>query len=712
MMAIENGSAAPTTPDPGRALPRVRSLLALFLLLAILAPDLGAQEAESDTLPRFELDSLVVSVLRTRVRLGESAHPISVVAGEDLRQGKSGISLDEAVSGVPGVEIQNRYNYAMGERVYMRGFGSRAQFGVRGVAVVVDGIPATLPDGQTTLDHVDVGSLGRVEAIRSPASALYGNAAGGVLRFETRQPPRSSFRQDFLAVTGSDGLRRYQSTTGGTAGGTGYLLNLSRLDYGGFRTDPTGPGQWGKAERTLFNGQLNHDFGDSHLQVTLNGMDLLGENPGFLNKEDLQAGDFHAHGFNVIQGTREDIQQGQAGVAWTMPVSDFELEALGYGVVRTVDSRIPPNVIDLDRQAGGVRLTLRSHDAPASDAFRWTSGVELDFQGDDRVEWENDGGAKGALVLDQEETVRSAAGFFQGIYPVGEVIDVQAGLRYDHFRFEADDRFGGEEDASGSRNMDAVSPSVGIEADVTPDLDLFGNLSTSFQTPTTSELSNRPDLERGFNPELEPQRSVGIEGGVRGSLGGRAAYEVMVYRTWLDDEIVPFEIPEQPGRAFFRNSGSSLHKGFEAFLSGVLTPGLTGRLTYTYADARFEEFTVDGEDFSGNRIPGLAPHRLEATLRAAADPWYAELTGQYRDEVPVNDSNSAHAESYTLFDVRAGGESLRLGAFNVSPFAGVRNVFDEIYSASVVPNAFGGRYYEPGPGRTFYVGLSTGWSAR
>lgn len=653
---------------------------------------------------------MVVSVLRTPIRLGESSYPISVVGSETLRQGKSGLSLDEAVSGMPGVEIQNRYNFAMGERVYMRGFGARAQFGVRGIAVVVDGIPATLPDGQTTLDHVDVGSLGRVEALRGPASALYGNAAGGVLRFETQAPPLTPLRQEVRAVTGSDGLLRLQSTTTGSVGATGYLLNLSSLSYDGFRYNPNDSGLWGKADRLLLNSQVSHDFGDSQLQITVNAMDLLGENPGFLPKEDLTAGDFHAHGFNVVQETAEDIQQGQVGVSWTVPFDAVEMEVMGYGVARSVVSRIPPNVIDLDRQAGGARVTFRSETVPPADAFRWNGGLELDFQGDDRIEWENEGGDKGPLVLDQKETVRSASGFAQAIYPVGGEIDLQAGLRYDHFRFEADDRFATGDDASGSRTMDAVSPSLGFKMDVTPAMDLFATLSTAFQTPTTSELSNRPDLQRGFNPDLEPQSSIGIEGGMRGSLAGRATYELVAYNTWVDDEVVQFEIEEQPGRAFFRNAGSSHHTGFEASLSGVLAPGFRGQFAYAYTDARFDEFTVDGEDHSDNRIPGLAPHRLEASLRAARGPWYAELAGQYRGEVPVNDANTAEADSYVLFDVRAGGESLDLGAFDISPFAGVRNLTDEIYSASVVPNAFGGRFFEPGPGRTLYVGLSTGWA--
>ena len=220
---------------------RIPTLILAFALVALPGGLVTAQEpAESDTVPRFNIQGVVVDIVRTPIEVGVSPYPISVAGEAELREGKAGMFLEDALETLPGVQVQNRFNYAVGERVSIRGFGSRAQFGVRGIHVEVDGIPATLPDGQSTLDHVDIGSLGRVEALRGPASALYGNASGGVLRFETEVPSTSPLRQEATTVFGSDGLVRLQSLTGGTVGSTGYTVSIDNLDYEGYRVDVDG----------------------------------------------------------------------------------------------------------------------------------------------------------------------------------------------------------------------------------------------------------------------------------------------------------------------------------------------------------------------------------------------------------------------------------------------------------------------------------------
>jgi outer membrane receptor protein involved in Fe transport len=198
-----------------------------------------------DTIRPIQLSDLLVEILRAPMSLEAVPFAVSVLEQEVGRTGRSDSSIEEALQGLPGVQIHNRFNDAVGERVSIRGYGARSEFGVRGVQILVDGIPATLPDGQSTLDHLDLGSLGRVEALRGPGSALYGNAAGGVLHFETRQPSDSPFRQEVRAIEGDHGYRRTQSTTSGRVGEVGYLLNLARYEFGGYRANPlveTGPG--------------------------------------------------------------------------------------------------------------------------------------------------------------------------------------------------------------------------------------------------------------------------------------------------------------------------------------------------------------------------------------------------------------------------------------------------------------------------------------
>ncbi|MDQ3604827.1 MAG: TonB-dependent receptor [Gemmatimonadota bacterium] len=664
------------------------------------------EEVEPDTIAPIPLAPVVVTVLRTPFVLTEVPYAVAVNGRAEIQRAKPGLGLDEALFGIPGIQVDNRYNYALGERISIRGFGARAQFGVRGVKVIVDGIPATLPDGQTTLNHVDLGSLGRAEVIRGPASALYGNAAGGVIQLETEPPPPVPLGQEFMVIAGENGLLRLQSATGGRSGRWFYLMNLSRLGYGGYR-------EFNSAENLLANARLGYGGERSAWALVVNFVDYDAQNPGALSEALLRENRTQAFSNNLRQRTGEKGRQGQLGLTWRRALGpDGELELSGFGLGRTIVNPIPPRIIDLNRAAGGVRALYRSRTAMGAPGLQWVAGVEVNAQLDDRRNFANDQGERGRLALDQEERVTSAGAFAQIAAPLAPRLDLLASLRYDRVRFRAEDRFLRDDtDDSGSRVMDAVSPSVGLTYAASGLLNLYGNWATAFGTPTTTELANRPSGAGGFNPELEPQRTVSFETGARGHVGGRVAYQLAAYRARVANALIPFEIPQTPGRQFFRNAGSSVHQGVEAGASWAPARGVLARLAYTYIDARFDEYVVEGTAFNGNRIPGVAPHRLEAGLSYdAADGWLAAIETRHASRMPVNDENTstAFSPSFTVADLRTGWNGVRISGIRATPFVGVTNVFDVDYNTSVVVNAFGGRFYEPGPGRAFYGGMRVG----
>ena len=323
----------------------------------------------------------------------------------------------------------------------------------------------------------------------------------------------------------------------------------------------------------------------------------------------------------------------------------------------------------------------------------------------------------GALTLDQHETVLATGLFAQTRLAPSERVELSAALRYDRFSFEADDDFvsGTDVDDSGERVLDALSPSLGVFVDVARALGLYASVSIALETPTTTELTNRPTGAGGFNPDLEPQHALTLEAGVRGWVGTRLGYELSAFRTSLQDELVPFEVPQQPGRVFFRNAGESRHDGVEAAVRAVPSDFLSFQLSWSHIDARFEEYEVAGQDLSGNKVPGLAPDRVEGLVRVEGTRWFADVDGEWVSEIPVADRPAGaqpETEAYQLLDLRAGLRGLALGGLELSPFGGVSNVFDETYVGSVAVNAFGGRFFEPGPGRTFHIGLSAGWTRR
>lgn len=672
----------------------IRAAAAASLLVA--AVPAAAQEADSAPVV---LDTVTVRALGAPMPAFRAPFPVSVVGAEEIRLARPALALTDALAAIPGVQVDNRYNYALGERISIRGFGARAQFGVRGVRVLVDGIPATLPDGQTTLNHVDPSRLARAEVVRGPASALYGNASGGVVRLATAPPPAAPLASEHRVMGGSDGLLRVETAAGGTRGAAGWRAWASRLGYEGYR-------EHASAENWLAGGTLAWARGADQARVTFSAVRWDALNPGSLSDSLLRVDRTRAYTRNVDQRTGEEGRQAHLGATWRRTTGAGALEVSAYGLARALDNPIPTVVIDLRRRVAGARAAWSADAGP----LRWTGGVEAAAQRDDRRNFRNDAGVRGARLLDQAEAVSSTAAFAQGTLALRGV-DVLAALRWDRFRFSVDDRLAGagEPDDSGARTMARVSPALGVTVSPAPGLALYANVATAFETPTTTELANRPDGTGGFNPALGPQRTVSVEAGARVRLAPGITAEEAVYRAEIDDALIPFEVADAPGRVFFRNAGRARHRGVEAALVASPRAGWTARAAYAWTDARFGAYVVDGEDRAGNRVPGIAPHRLEASLLLSpARGAFGGVDVRAVSATPVADADAEgrlDSPAYGVVDVRGGWRGLRIGSAEVSPFAGVTNVLDRAYNTSVVVNAFGRRYYEPGPGRALYAGV-------
>ena len=669
--------------------------------------------AAQDTTSRdtVSLAPLVVSVLRSPARLDRLPFSASVLAGSDLSDGTAGVFIEESLHGLPGVRVQNRYNPA-GGRAYLhsRLRGTRPVRGPRdqGAGGRRSCDPSRRPNYAGSPGR---GLLGRVEALRGPAAALYGNGAGGVLLFTSAEPFAGPARWQAVSVAGSDGLLRLQATVSGTAGKLKYRASGARSRFDGFRNNVSDSGEdpYSGATRTTVNAGFDREAGGGVLSARVIGLDLSALNPGSLPSSLFDEGSNQAWGFNVARRTRKDVRQGQVGVAWRGPVGSLQGDVSAYGVRRTLDNPIPTRVVDLTRNGGGVRLALAKEWDRGPGAARLDFGAEGELQSDDRQNFANQGGERGAVVLNQQERVRAAAVFGQLRLPATRRLDVVGALRFDRFGFSADDRFVGPDnpDDSGDRTMSAVSPSLGFHLAL-GDHGLFASVARSFETPTTTELANQPDRAGGLNPSLDPQRGWTAEGGLRGEMG-RAAYDLAVFSSRISNQLVPFEVPSAPGRRFYRNAGKSTVRGFEASARVALSQHLTARVAYGYTDARFDDFEVDGDRFDDNRVPGVAPHLVEGAVRAGGGRWFGELRVEVRGSVPVNDANDASADRYALLDLRFGASGLRAGGLRLSPFAGVTNAANARYASSVVVNAFGSRYFEPGPDRGGYVGLSLAW---
>ncbi|MBN1240466.1 MAG: TonB-dependent receptor [Gammaproteobacteria bacterium] len=681
-------------------------LLTFTALPALLLTAAMPAEAQAPARPqRPVLEEIVVTATRMETPLNQVPAAISVVSKEDIQLGRQQLALDESLSRVPGLFMQNRYNYAQDLRVSIRGFGARANFGIRGVKILVDGIPETLPDGQGSVDGIDLGAVEQIEVIRGPSSSLYGNASGGVISVTSEDPPEDPFAEVRLSGGRYD-FQKLQLKAGGQGDRVGYLVSLSDSDYEGFR-------EQSRAENRQLSGRFNFDFdGDRELLAVVNVTDQpVSDDPGGLTAELASTDPTSAWPGNVLFDAGEALEQQRLGFVYSMPLGSdrHTLTARNYYVWRDFSNSLPfvnGGIVEFDRFFAGGGLSYTYDGFWLDRPNRVIVGIDYDDQDDDRMRFNNDFGSRGALTFDQNESVNSRGLFVQNELSVTEDLLLTMGVRFDRVEFDVTDRFLSDGDDSGTRSLDGTSPMLGLVYTLSPNLNLYANYSSAFETPTTTEF-NDPSGGGGFNPGLDPQEAQNLEVGLRGLIADRHRYEIALFSIEVDDELIPFEVPGSPGRDYYVNAGKSSRDGVEFSLIAQPTDRLQATLSYTYSDFTYDQFIdANGQDFGGNTIPGTSENVLFGEL-SYRDPrgWFGALDVLFIDEQFANNANTAVNDSYTLSNVRFGYEHTA-GSLLVTPFVAVNNLFDETYNANVRINAFGGRFYEPAPGRNAYAGVS------
>ena len=646
-----------------------------------------------------EVEEMIVTATPINQSLSDIAAAASVVEQDDIQLARQQLALDESLNRVPGVFMQNRYNFAQDLRVAIRGFGARAAFGIRGIKIIVDGIPETLPDGQGSVDSIDLGSTGRIEVLRGPSSSMYGNASGGVISVTTDTPP-SGHETQLRVSAGDYGFTKYQAKLGGTAGSVGYLVSISDSELDGYREQST-------SENTQLSARLNFDLpSEQALTAVFNYTDQpVSDDPGGINAAQAAADPRSARDANLQYDAGESLEQTKLGLVYSVPFGDsHEISARGYYLTREFGNLLPfqsGGQVQLDRDfmGGGINYTHTGTLGGLDN--RLIIGFEYDSQDDDRLRYDNNDGVRGALTFDQREKVESQGIFIQDVLALGSNVDFSFGVRFDDVEYDITDRFLSDGfDDSGTLSFSDTSPMLGLNVALTDSLNVYANYSTAFETPTTTELAT-PDDSGGFNQDLTSQTAENFELGVRGALGRRNFFEFAVFEIEVDDELLP-NGENSAGREVFINAGSSSRTGIEFALTSNLTDRLRTTLSYTWSDFEFDDF----EDFSGNDIPGIADTVLfaEATYTHPSG-WFGSVDVMSVGEQYANNANSVQVDSYTVANLRFGAE-FEAGGTRLSPFVGINNLTDETYFSNIRINAFGGRFFEPAPDRNVYAGIT------
>lgn len=669
-------------------------------------------------------DSTVARLEPVIVEVGRGTHrsplelpfAISVATPDSARPGQRHLSLDETLAAVPGVAVWNRNNPSQDPRISIRGFGARSAFGVRGIRVLRDGIPLTLPDGQTPVDYLDLESVGRVEVLRGSASSLYGNAGGGVIDIRSSEPGESPANAEARWWTGSYGNRRLVAKGGGSVSRASYQANVAHTLNSGFR-------DYSRQRVTTGFARAAMERGAGTFTVQYLGMNMpLAENPGALTAAQMEANSRMADPLSIRKRARKSVTQSQVGVTARSSGGGGDVEATAYLGVRSLDNPLAFAVVDVSRTASGASLRGGIPWKLAGIDHRLTAGAELQLQNDSRRNFANCndlpmpttptaacpvvGAERGTMSLDQRELVGSTGAYIRDEVRLGERYIASAALRADQIRFEVRDRLiaSANPDDSGKRTLGALSPMLGVLAVLSRTHSAYANVSRAFETPTATELGNQPSGAAGINRELKPQKSTTYETGVKGSFPIGVQYNAALFATSVIDELIPFDIPASNGRRYFRNAGRTSRRGLELALGAARGP-VEATAAYTIANYRFTDFTVGTESFAGNRIPGIPRHLLQGStvLRTRFGSVVGEAT--VADRAFVDDANSDSAAGYAVFNARLNLAG-NVGRSGAELTLGANNVFDRRYAASLSVNAAGGKYFEPGTERALYLGVT------
>ncbi|MDV7662282.1 TonB-dependent receptor [Acinetobacter baumannii] len=707
----------------------------LMSMGCISSPLVWAEDLNSDVakLPTLHVEA-------TRTDTGYLQTPASVFRIEAPQvDSSSQVNLTEVVKGIPSLQIRNRENYAQDLQLSMRGFGARSTFGVRGIRLYVDGIPATMPDGQGQTSNIDLSSLDHVEVLTGPFSSLYGNSSGGTILTSTKEGQGKDSIELSYSGGSHDKSRAGLVLQGGAKGANepSYIISSSYFDTDGYR-------EHSGAEKVLNNAKLSWNLDDgSKINWVTNYVKIHADDPQGLTHAQWNANPKQVNDADNTYKVRKDIEQTQTGMTWSKPINDKnELYAMAYLGNRQVTQyqSIPKGDVTLKdgkpiytgqanpNHAGGVIDFDRNYYGAD---FRWTGkellpnttvsvGVALDAMDEDRKGYENFNangiyGVKGKLRRDEDNTLWNIDPYLQASWQFLPTWRLDTGVRYSNVHYKSKDHFtsGPDQygtvngDDSGKTDYDKVLPSAALSWQILPELMAYMSYAKGFETPTFTEMAYPADTSKsGFNFDLKPSTSDTYEAGLK-SQNQLGDFTLAVFQTKTKNDIV--SAGSSNGRAAFRNADKTLREGVEFAWNKKLWRDLTAIASYTYLDATFDSTVPAAGKISeipeGNAIPGIAKNQAYVSLTwQPSHGLYGGVDVQYMDKVYVNDTNSDAAPSYSVTSANV-GYAWVIGDWKVNSFARVDNLFDKKYAGSVIVNDGNSRYFEPADGRNWSAGL-------
>lgn len=689
------------------------------LLAALVANALASTAFAADEI--VQISPVVITATRTAQSSFDLPLSIDVVGGEQIQDGQFMVNAAESLVRVPGIVAPSQSRFSSDQLVSSRGFGARAGFGVRGIRLYADGIPQSMPDGQGQMGTFSLSSADRMEVLRGPFSALYGNSSGGVIQIFTRDGAGAP-RATASAYAGGFGTARADLLAEGQSGGFGYVVDASRFQTDGYR-------EHSAARRDHLNAKLNWRAGaDTRATLVLNSLDQpYNDDPQGLTRAQMAANPRQTQASSLTQNTGGSKSQTQLGLNLEHRLGEQDtLQAIGWAGIRNVYTRLatPFNtaavikgsggISVIDRDFSGIDLRWRHKAATPVGPLSVTMGLVYEYMKDVRTGFENNAGAQGVLRRDEDNIASNSGRYLQAEWEIGKDWILSGGVRQSRVSLQNRDRYlrstgVGNPDDSGTVAYSNTSPVLGAVYRLSPAINLYVNAGKGFETPTFIELAYRAGGASGLNFGLQPSTSVNYEAGMKAFVGDNTRLNLALFQVRTDKEIVVDSASF--GRSVYANAGKTERSGLELSLDSELGHDFKANLAYTLLDARFKDAyrTSAGTTIgSGNLLPGTPRTTLygELSWRHPASGFSTALEARYSGRIFIDDINSDAAAAYTVINWKGGFEQ-HFGELRLKEFLRIENLGDRRYVGGVLVNNATGAF-APAPGRNYLLGISAG----
>ena len=662
---------------------RVIFLLPLFSFGAI----------QNDTINRINLDEIIVK--SAKIISNKKATPLSISSKNlsDDQVFAQQLSLQEYLNNIPGVFTTSANNFSQDLRLSIRGFGARSSFGIRGIKIIVDGIPQTSPDGQTQLDNLPIGIMESLEVIRGPAANLYGNSSGGVITINTISGDGQN-KTNYKAIFGAYDYKSVMRLKTFNWDKTDLVVYYDTKESNGYR-------QFSGFKNKTINLKVSHRFSEkSNLVYQLNSTNSpYAYDSGGLNIEEVQIDRTNARQRNIDYNTKETVKHLKTGLSWSLDINErANIQSFAFYQHRDFYSLLPfgfGGIISLDKDVFGFGSRLQNKKKQNNYVNTFQLGFDYSNQKDQRDRYRNNFGEEGENVFSQLEKFSSF-----GLYVLNQAefengVLLRLGSRFDSNKIATDNM-------NESIILNKLNPSIGITYNTNNRSNLFITVGTSFETPTLNELSNNPTGGMGFNKDLEPISSLSYEYGWKGNFSN-SSLEIIGYNILSSNEILPFELEEYPGKNFYRNVGETSRSGLELSWNYLFSSAAL-QLSYTISDNKFKSYEINDSQLKGKKIPGIPNQLFDlSALFKLQKELNLKMNYQFVGKRFADNLNLTEIESHSLLSLKI-SKPFYVKRIKLNSFIGVNNILNEKYFDNIRLNAFGKRYYEPAPDRNLYLG--------